>query len=341
MAATSSIRPWRPSSARRRSGASDAALWLAAVCASVSCGSPSTSSGQPVTMQLIGDPTLGGTATSPNGRLKVQVPPGALSAPLTITIATDPAVVGTVGPVYEIGPTGTQFMHPVTLSLRFTTADLAGGAATSLKIATLLKGNWVPIASSVDLGASVVTGQITHLSPWSLISDDAVVPPAPDAGGTSGTDGADAAAGSTGAAGASGGEGGRRVARVAAASRATVERARPAAAARAQPPECRAAVVVLVRRVMRAAPAEARAARGRTARPGSRARPARAAQQAPRAKAARAVPSQTPRPTRTPRPTFPRTPTPRTPTPPDDRAPRLPLTRAPQVRTLRAWSSRI
>jgi hypothetical protein len=212
MAPTSRTRI-RRASALDRARAPALALWLVAGAAVVSCGSPGASSGQPVTTQMIVN-AQGGQAISANGRLKIEFPPNALmTGSAQITIQTKPAAVGTVGPVYEIGPAGTQFVHPVTLSLRYTSADLGGLTGDSLKVATLSDGAWVPISSSVDFEASVVTGQIMHFSPWSLIFYDAPVPTS-DAGvpdGGAGDDGgadASAAAGGASGGGGAGGNGG-------------------------------------------------------------------------------------------------------------------------------------
>src|SRR5579862_5047532 len=97
---TSTIRRAAPSNRRLPA----LAVWAAAACASLSCGSPGASSGQPVRTQTIG--VAGGTASTANGRLKVQIPRGALTGDVEITIQTKAAAVGTIGPVYDIGPDG-------------------------------------------------------------------------------------------------------------------------------------------------------------------------------------------------------------------------------------------
>jgi ZU5 domain len=190
--------------------------WLAAAAVvSLSCGSPAPG-GQPVTQQVVGP--AGGQVTANGGRVKLTIPPNALktNVPITIGQVSSPAS-GALGPVYEIGPTGQTFAQPVVISLVFASADLKGAAASTLHVATLSKGAWVPITSSVSFATNSVAGQITHLSPWTIISYDKVVPPEPPVGGTGGgnDDGAAGAAGgsepdasvagSDGAAGATGG----------------------------------------------------------------------------------------------------------------------------------------
>jgi hypothetical protein len=192
---------------------SGAVIWLAAACAGLSCGSPAPSSGRPVTRQVIG--AAGGQASAASGRFKIQIPPGALMSDVAITIRqVDPAVAGAIGPVFEVGPTGTLFQKQVTLSFTFTNAQLGGIGSRDLHVATLSGGQWVPVTSTVDLTASLVTGQITHLSPWTLIVYTAVVPPEPDAstggddGGGAGDDGGLPDGGTGGQAGGASGAGG-------------------------------------------------------------------------------------------------------------------------------------
>ncbi|MDB4981177.1 MAG: hypothetical protein JWM82_1929, partial [Myxococcales bacterium] len=172
--------------------------WLAAVAVvSLSCGSPSGPSGQPVTQQVVG--ASGGQVTANGGRVKLTIPPNALktNVPITIGQITSPSS-GSIGPVYEIGPTGQTFAQPVVISLVFSSADLKGASPSSLHVATLSKGAWVPITSTVSFTNNSVAGQITHLSPWTIISYDKVVPPDPAAGGTGGGND-DGAAGGEGA----------------------------------------------------------------------------------------------------------------------------------------------
>jgi hypothetical protein len=154
----------------------------------------------------------GGQASTATGTFKVQVPPGALKVDGSITIQqVDPPAPGALGPVYDVGPTGTSFQRPVTLSFSFAGLSLAGVDPTTLHVATLSGGNWVPVTSAVDRASSVVTGQITHLSPWTLIVYTDVVPPEPDASTGDDIDaGASGEGGSSGAGGGAGTDGGAR-----------------------------------------------------------------------------------------------------------------------------------
>lgn len=200
---TSPIRPAAPNSAPAARRAFTF-VWLAAAFASLACSASAPSDGRPVTRQVVGP--MGGTAGTSNGRIKVLIPAGALKTNVDITIQQiDAPGPGAIGPVFEVGPTGTQFAMPVTLAIKFTSADLDGRSPSSLHVATFSRGSWVPVVSSVNLAASVINGQITHLSPWTLIFFDDVVPPEPDAGaaGSGGED--DGGAGASGQSGSDGG----------------------------------------------------------------------------------------------------------------------------------------
>src|SRR5262245_59600406 len=91
-------------------------LVVAAACSSSETNTtgPGTSTGQ----GTVG-PSGGQVATS-DGVLTVNVPAGALAGDTNITIIeiASPAA-GAVGKTYEIGPSGTQFSAPVTLTFKY------------------------------------------------------------------------------------------------------------------------------------------------------------------------------------------------------------------------------
>jgi len=174
------------------------------VVAAVACGS-STSSQQPagalgpVAEQTIG--ASGGTVTSPDGTLTVAVPAGALGTDLKITVEEIAAPApGSIGKTYEIGPTGTQFETPVTLSFKYASSELGDSAASDLEVATIVDGTWAPLAGdSVDTATQVASGTTMHLSPYSLIA--AKHGASKDAGNTPDAAGGDGAADDAGDAG--------------------------------------------------------------------------------------------------------------------------------------------
>jgi hypothetical protein len=133
-----------------------------------------------------------------DGAAKVNVPAGALttSTVITITPATS-SVPGAVGQVWEIGPTGTQFSVPVTLTLAYADSELGTMPATAFAVSTVVSDTWQPIAATVvNTSEHVISGQTTHLSPYAL---SAVVQPTigtiSDAGDGDAVEGGNIAAG--------------------------------------------------------------------------------------------------------------------------------------------------
>src|SRR5262245_32393522 len=144
--------------------------------AAVGCGGGGGSGKQPPgggmpTMKLVGP--SGGAVASSDGNLAVNIPAGAL--PANVTITTEPAeapATGAVGTVYEIGPTGTQFAMPVTLTLHYDTAMLGGAAESALRVATFAGGAWQLLPGAVvDKQAKTVSGVTTHLSPYAIVTE--------------------------------------------------------------------------------------------------------------------------------------------------------------------------
>ena len=122
-------------------------------------------------MKMVGP--SGGAVSSSDGNLAVNIPAGALPADVTIT--TEPAAApaaGAVGTVYEIGPTGTQFAMPVTLTLHYDMAALSGATESSLRVATFAGGSWQLLPGAVvDTQAKTVSGVTTHLSPYAIVTE--------------------------------------------------------------------------------------------------------------------------------------------------------------------------
>jgi hypothetical protein len=150
-----------------------AILLPAAGCGSGSSSTSSTgnpSSGTAPEKDTIG--TSGGTVTTSDEAVSVQVPAGALAKDVTITVApTDPPASGAVGPVYEIGPSGTVFATPVTLTLSYAALDLGKMDETSLRLATYGDAGWQILAgAAVDRDLKTVSGITSHLSPYGIVS---------------------------------------------------------------------------------------------------------------------------------------------------------------------------
>lgn len=158
------------------------ALVLGSACTSTS-PTAETISTAPV-RKTIG--AAGGTVASSDSAVTMTIPAGAVSADIEITIdrVTAPAT-GAIGQVFEIGPTGTKFTQPVTLTFRYADADLGGNAPNKFAASTVINGAWQAIASSViDPAARTIAGTTTHLSPYAIarLAEATTVEDAGDAG---------------------------------------------------------------------------------------------------------------------------------------------------------------
>jgi hypothetical protein len=111
--------------------------------------------------------------TSPDGRLDVSVPAGALAAPVQLTIEeiTNTAPAG-LGNAYRLGPAGLFFVAPVDLVFH---AD-AGASVDALAIATQDgTGFWIRPPGLVrdPVGRTLAT-KTTHFSDWALVTASTV-----------------------------------------------------------------------------------------------------------------------------------------------------------------------
>ncbi|MFZ5446062.1 MAG: hypothetical protein ACOZQL_39080 [Myxococcota bacterium] len=153
----------------------------------VSCGRPEevvlpaavTELGTPVgtpTSGVIG--AAGGTLRTPDGRLEVRFPAGAVTSDTTVRIQpitnTSPGGVGTA---YLLEPEGQTFGAPVELTLHYGDADVEGSAPEFLSWSLQqADGTWLTLDSTLDPAAKTRTVTTTHFSRWSPSLDIVVLP---------------------------------------------------------------------------------------------------------------------------------------------------------------------
>jgi hypothetical protein len=114
----------------------------------------------------------GGSTASPDQRATLTVPAGALAAPvqLTVTVLGSPPP-GSVGPVYDIKPDGTQFNPPASLRLNLNASDIPAGVTPDrLRIATWRDGVWVPLPTQANGTGTTLTGEVRHLSIFGTVA---------------------------------------------------------------------------------------------------------------------------------------------------------------------------
>jgi hypothetical protein len=107
-----------------------------------------------------------GSLVSSDGKTTLTIPAGALSAAVTLTMArvTSPSP-GTVGPVYEIGPSGTTFSQPAILASPYDPTLLGATDPSEMEIAYFDGTAWQPDGPrSIDTTMQMVYGAISHLS---------------------------------------------------------------------------------------------------------------------------------------------------------------------------------
>ena len=139
---------------------------------SAGCGSASSHPGTSSQTASATVGTTGGMVATADGALQVVIPAGALPSDVTVTVApATPPATGSVGTVYEIGPTGTHFSTPITLTLQYDPTKLGGTDPAMLRVATFASGSWQMLPGAhVDTQTKTVSGLTTHLSPYALVS---------------------------------------------------------------------------------------------------------------------------------------------------------------------------
>lgn len=120
--------------------------------------------GSPVS-QVIG--VVGGSLESPDGKIRLEIPAGALAKDETVGIQeiTNQAP-GKFGKAYRLTPEGSKFAKPVRLSFRFTSEELRGTALELIRIAYQTKeGYWSPVPGQLpNLATGTVTVETDHFS---------------------------------------------------------------------------------------------------------------------------------------------------------------------------------
>ena len=166
-----------------------------ALCASIFFVSCKTSSPTALVVNDTGTPTAvgtpigspstatidasGGSLTSPDGRLEVIIPAGALSAatPISIQPGTNEAPAG-VGTAYSLTPNGQKFSLPVMLRFHYDSIDRAVTDIQALTIATQ-KDNHIWYAfntRTLDSAAGTLSVSTTHFSWYSVLEYFKILP---------------------------------------------------------------------------------------------------------------------------------------------------------------------
>jgi hypothetical protein len=103
----------------------------------------------------------------------LSVPQGALDKTLriSVTLANDGNPTENVGDAFELGPTGTTFARPVTVTLAVDASNIPDPAHPELlRVAVVDNGDWSPLPDSAyDAETGTVHGTTTHFSRYGII----------------------------------------------------------------------------------------------------------------------------------------------------------------------------
>lgn len=124
------------------------------------------------TQQRIGP--AGGTIATPDGRISVLVPAGTVG---TETLFSIQPINNTASPgsgvAYRLLPENVTFSKPVTIQLKYATADLAGTAAAAMYLAYQTPEGYWKLMGNTELNETdkTLSVQSTHFSDWGIIEE--------------------------------------------------------------------------------------------------------------------------------------------------------------------------
>lgn len=142
---------------------------LLAACSGGSGGGSGSGTTPPANANQVG--AAGGSVTI-NG-VRIDVPPGALSAPVTLSVSPATALPAApqgataAGTAFDLGPAGTTFAQPVTVTLPFDATQVGAGSE-----AVLFKGDgagWTELPAQAVVAGSV-SATTTSFSPFRVFS---------------------------------------------------------------------------------------------------------------------------------------------------------------------------
>ena len=123
--------------------------------------------------------TGGGSLTSADGKLELDIPDGALASDDTITVQpiTNNCPGGS-GSAYRLGPEGLKFNQPVTLKFHYDDSTLKSTLAGFMLIAFQdSAGIWVVLNNvNNDSVNHILSGNILHFSDWTQAEEVSITP---------------------------------------------------------------------------------------------------------------------------------------------------------------------
>jgi hypothetical protein len=141
------------------------------VVAVTELGTPSGAS----TTRMLGPE--GGTISTPDGLLSLTVPAGAVSTPTMFSITPITATAPGSAVAWRLGPDGTRFTSPATLSLRYAEDEAKATEPRFLRVAFQdSKRRWRPLPTTVNETTRTLSVTTTHLSDWTMLRGFSLTP---------------------------------------------------------------------------------------------------------------------------------------------------------------------
>jgi len=112
-----------------------------------------------------------------DGQARLSVPAGALGDTVDFTIeennspAAPPAGMDLCSDCVTIGPSGTNFGTPATVTVEYDPADLAGGDEADVVVYTDDGRGWTALTTTVDEGENEASAEVSHLSDFAAMID--------------------------------------------------------------------------------------------------------------------------------------------------------------------------
>lgn len=119
----------------------------------------------------------GGSISSLDGLVTLTVPANAVSAMTAFTVTAVEATGPGATRAFRLGPEGTRFTTPATVTMKYSAEDAAGSAPALFTVGYQDgKGQWRGATTTVDESAKTISAQTTHLSDWSMLRGAAIRP---------------------------------------------------------------------------------------------------------------------------------------------------------------------
>ncbi|RYU93540.1 hypothetical protein [Emticicia agri] len=142
-------------------------------------GTP-TEIGKPLgatTAKMIG--AQGGSISTPDGKLTLNFPAGALTKETNITIRpVENKAWGGVGIGYEFGPDSSEFAKPISFTYKYNDKEMSGVSLDNMALAFQDQNKIWQMTSplSVDKTRKKISGYLKHFSWWSMITRYQLLP---------------------------------------------------------------------------------------------------------------------------------------------------------------------